>query len=63
MLEVATKYFMVTPLHAACTSGLVSVVRTMLARGIAVDLPDRYGTTPLHNACERGREEVAQLLI
>ena len=48
----------------AAGPGHVGVVRLLLAVDrLVVDIPDRYGNTALHTACEEERPEICQLLI
>ncbi|XP_014678687.1 PREDICTED: ankyrin repeat and SAM domain-containing protein 6-like [Priapulus caudatus] len=48
---------------AASESGDVSLVRSLLDEGAAVDAADHEGATPLQTAAANGREEIARLLL
>ena len=54
---------MYTPLHAACASGQLSVVRLLLDYGVEVDAVSAQGNTSLHVACLNGQDMVASELI
>uniref|UniRef100_A0A673HGP3 Serine/threonine-protein phosphatase 6 regulatory ankyrin repeat subunit A n=1 Tax=Sinocyclocheilus rhinocerous TaxID=307959 RepID=A0A673HGP3_9TELE len=49
-----------TPLHAAASSGMISVVKYLLDLGVD---PNTYGNTPLHVACYNGQDVVVNELI
>uniref|UniRef100_A0A9J7Y3M3 Ankyrin repeat domain 28 n=2 Tax=Cyprinus carpio TaxID=7962 RepID=A0A9J7Y3M3_CYPCA len=49
-----------TPLHAAASSGMISVVKYLLDLGVD---PNAYGNTPLHVACYNGQDVVVNELI
>ena len=50
-------------MHAACTSGQISVVRLLLDLGVEVDAPTSQGNTALHIACINGQDMAASELI
>ena len=53
-----------TPLHEACDSGHVEMVRMLISEFLAdTTLQDELGNTPLHKAARHGRGEVALTLI
>uniref|UniRef100_A0A3B5A792 Ankyrin repeat domain 28 n=1 Tax=Stegastes partitus TaxID=144197 RepID=A0A3B5A792_9TELE len=60
-----------TPLHAAASSGMISVVKYLLDLGVDVgsthilliNEPNAYGNTPLHVACYNGQDVVVNELI
>jgi len=54
---------MYTPLHAACASGQISVVRLLLDYNVEVDAVSCHGNTSLHIACLNGQDMVASELI
>lgn len=54
---------MYTPLHAACASGQISVVRQLLDLGVEVDAVSGHGNTSLHIACLNGQDMAASELI
>ncbi|KAI4264838.1 MAG: hypothetical protein L6R42_000084 [Xanthoria sp. 1 TBL-2021] len=63
----------VSPLHAAAYHGNVTVVSTLLSHSSKKDSPEDFqalinarndeGKTPLHDACEKGRQRVTKLLM
>jgi ankyrin repeat protein len=54
----------VTPLHLASQNGRLQAVSVLVARGVAVDLPDsNYGRTALQYAAQAGHVEVVQQLV
>ena len=57
-------YFGWTPLHEACCTGDVDMVRMLISEFQAdTTLQDVWGNTPLHRAASHGRGEVALTLI
>ncbi|KAK4703523.1 hypothetical protein P7C70_g2691, partial [Phenoliferia sp. Uapishka_3] len=52
-----------TLLHLATVLGFHRLVQFLLARGIAVDTPDRNGYTPLHFAALYGRVAITRQLL
>ena len=54
---------MYTPLHAAASSGQVSVVKLLLEMGAEVDSVNCFGNTPLHVACHNGQDVVVTELL
>ena len=50
-------------MHLALLNYDVTVVDSLLTRGIKYSSPDNYGTTPLCLACERGLDNVVQQLL
>ena len=53
-----------TPLHCACNSGHLAVVRYLVEdRGAQVDVRNSNGFTPLHLACNNGHLAVVQYLV
>uniref|UniRef100_A0A8C9X1D2 Ankyrin repeat domain 28 n=1 Tax=Sander lucioperca TaxID=283035 RepID=A0A8C9X1D2_SANLU len=56
-----------TPLHAAASSGMISIVKYLLDLGVDVkqtcNNPNAYGNTPLHVACYNGQDVVVNELI
>ena len=53
----------ITPLHEACLSGNIKIVKTLLEYGASVHSKDYEGDTPLHMACGSGNLEVVQTLL
>jgi len=48
-----------TLLHMACENGLLSVVRALIeVYGCSLDVVNKFGCTPCHAACEKGRVEI-----
>ena len=54
---------MYTPLHAAASSGQVSVVKLLLELNVDVDAVNCYGNTALHVACHNGQDVVVTELL
>ena len=54
---------MYTPLHAACASGQISVVKLLLDMDVEVDAVNAYGNTSLHIACLNGQDVVVSELL
>jgi ankyrin len=52
-----------TPLHAAAVTGRVEIARLLLDRGVAVDIEDSIGHTPLHLAVRDGEHSVAMVKL
>ena len=52
-----------TPLHAACASGQISVVRLLLEFGVELDAVTSHGNTSLHIVCLNGQDLVACELV
>ncbi|KAK6188092.1 hypothetical protein SNE40_004350 [Patella caerulea] len=53
-----------TPLHVACIKNDVRRLKQLLAvPGINVNATDNYGWSPLHEACNHGNIECAELLL
>jgi len=52
-----------TPLHAACRSGTIVIVKELVSRGMALDVVDCSGWTPLHIATFMGRKYVVSYLL
>uniref|UniRef100_A0A6C0I6D6 Uncharacterized protein n=1 Tax=viral metagenome TaxID=1070528 RepID=A0A6C0I6D6_9ZZZZ len=53
-----------TPLHSACFTYNIDLIRFLLSAGADVDSVKQNGETPLHSACgERANEDVAMLLL
>ena len=53
-----------TPLHSACISGHMDMVRMLISEFQAdTTLQDKWGDTPLHEAAWNGRGELALTLI
>ena len=52
-----------TLLHHAAASGCVATVTALLDKGAGVDALNDLQQTPLHAACNRGRSDVALLLL
>ena len=49
-----------TPLYYA---GSAEVAALLIQNGAKVKAPDKYGSTPLHGAAEKGSDKIARLLI
>ena len=52
-----------TPLHDACRSGQMEVVKYMLYEGVDPSCKDEDGNTPLHLAAQSGWLEVVQFIV
>ena len=54
-----------TPLHVACQTHSVQMVRTLVENGALphIQLSDIYGWTPLHSACQYGDLPIVKYLI
>jgi ankyrin repeat protein len=52
-----------SPLHMAATNGDEDVAEALLEHGAEVNLPDRYGRTPLWSASLLGWTYMAELLL
>ncbi|KAL8900483.1 MAG: hypothetical protein Q9192_001044 [Flavoplaca navasiana] len=50
-------------MHLALLKYDATVVDSLLTRGVKCFLPDNYGTTPLHLACELGLDTLVQRLL
>lgn len=50
-------------LHLAAMKDLSDITAVLIARGAAIDKPDKYGKTPLHYAVERGSTKSIPLLV
>lgn len=50
-------------LQIASANGHEGIVRLLLKRGAALDIPNLYGWTALMQACRQGHENVVQLLL
>lgn len=53
-------YDLRTPLHLACCSGHLDVVKFLIQQGHATDPRDRWGSTPLDDAIFAGKKHVAE---
>ncbi|XP_069494294.1 60 kDa lysophospholipase [Ambystoma mexicanum] len=51
-----------TPLHVACSEGLLPTVQYLLSNGATVHAKDRFGNTPLRNAVKFRHMKVIELL-
>ncbi|KAM0543086.1 hypothetical protein ACHAO7_009558 [Fusarium culmorum] len=51
------------PLHAACASGAVQVIRRLYSVTTTTDIEDTSGNTPLHLASKGGHYEAVEFLI
>lgn len=52
------------PIHNACKSGNVEIVRLLLDYGVDINLPDAEECfTPLHHACSNGHVELTRYLL
>lgn len=58
-----TNTLLQTPLHIAVITRQTCVVRRLMSAGAAVDVRDKIGNTPLHNACRLGFTDVVRTLI
>jgi hypothetical protein len=52
-----------TPLHFACTGGLVSLIKLLLENGANPNAQNREHRTPLHIACAHGDAQVVAMLV
>ncbi len=52
-----------TPLHKACSTGNMELVRALLARGACVNSTNKFGDTPLHRAIENKHADIALELL
>lgn len=52
-----------TPLHTACDSGYLQLVRLLLQQDCDVNVQQRDGRTPLFRACKRGHLDVVEVLL
>jgi len=62
-VHAAPDYAGNTPLHKACSSGNIELVRALLARGACVNSTNKSGDTPLHRAVENKHTDVALELL
>lgn len=51
------------PLHEACISGRVELVKLCLDKGVSSRASDSYGRTPLHYAAIHGHHEICEILL
>jgi ankyrin repeat protein len=52
-----------TPLHYAASEAPLSIVKKLVKLGCDVNATDRGGTTPLYDACSRGKSDTAAYLL
>lgn len=52
-----------TLLHVAATNGLVTLIEALLNSGVALNVQDKKGETPIIRACKRGQHKVFELLL
>eukprot|EP00116_Pleurobrachia_bachei_P006978 sb/3467240/ len=52
-----------TPLHMACSTGNIAAVRLLLWNKVDINAMDRFGSTPLLEACRSKHEKVARYLV
>ena len=50
-------------MHYATGRNYKEIVELLIAKGADVNVKDKFGGTPLHDAAHRGRKEIAELLI
>eukprot|EP00401_Gymnodinium_catenatum_P002559 CAMPEP_0117515090 /NCGR_PEP_ID=MMETSP0784-20121206/30401_1 /TAXON_ID=39447 /ORGANISM="" /LENGTH=916 /DNA_ID=CAMNT_0005310897 /DNA_START=36 /DNA_END=2783 /DNA_ORIENTATION=+ len=55
--------YMQTPMHMACSSGSLGIVRLLVERGDHVNAVTWDGQTPLHLACARKNPELVDFLV
>ncbi|XP_066936826.1 serine/threonine-protein phosphatase 6 regulatory ankyrin repeat subunit C-like [Clytia hemisphaerica] len=51
------------PLHVACFSGFVNVIKFLAKKTSDVNLPDSQGLTPFHLACQSGTQSCVEAII
>lgn len=52
-----------TPLHVGCQQFLPRLAELLIKNGADVNSKDRYGYTPLDEACKKGHVDIANLLL
>jgi serine/threonine-protein phosphatase 6 regulatory ankyrin repeat subunit A len=52
-----------TPLHVASESGNIVLARSLIAKGVNINLLDKNRNAPLHTALKNNKEEIAKLLL
>ncbi|XP_062511679.1 ankyrin repeat, PH and SEC7 domain containing protein secG-like isoform X1 [Corticium candelabrum] len=50
-------------LHKTITNGHVDIARLLLSVGAPVDMPDKFGCTPLHEAVHWGQKKLVEMLL
>ena len=59
----ANNQFKVAPLHSACATGNIEIVKILLTAGAYVNSRQMQDVTPLHSAAHAGNAELAMLLL
>ena len=59
----AADYDLRTALHVAACESAMTVAQTLISHGATIDRRDRWGGTPLRDACRGGHMGVARLLL
>ena len=58
LLQQAMDHHGMTPLHLACISGHLPIVKLLVEKGVSLFAKDKSKSTPLHLASDRGSHEV-----
>lgn len=56
-------FFGNTPLHCAVKARASNIIKILLARGAAINVPNNSNQTPLHLACYHGHESAVEILL
>ncbi len=53
----------ITPLHQAAEEGDIEQAKTLISRGVGVNVKNFVGNTPLHMAARNGHKDIVELLV